>query len=49
MSRKFNMPNLDDDLDILDLDEEEVTYNEIDEEMIDEEDLDGSLWKKNRM
>lgn len=32
MSRKFNMPNLDEDLDIMDLDEEEVAYNEIDEE-----------------
>lgn len=32
MSRGFNTPNLDDDLEIMDLDEEEVTYNEIDEE-----------------
>lgn len=38
MSRGYNTPNLDDDLEIMDLDEEEITYNEIDEDdLLDDE------------
>lgn len=37
MKKEFNNINLDDDLDIMDLDEEEIVYGEIDEEIPEEE------------